>query len=393
MEGPRENASSTDEAWLSSDAYVASMKAPSDPIAAATHPDPYPYYASLVSEKPFSRDESLGSWVAASAEAVTEVLRSPALHVRPRGERVPRALAGTEAGDVFGRLVRMNDGEAHTALRREAESVLRALDAVSVAAAARERAATLAAELEPFDDPRRVTELAFRLPVEVLALLLGAPSESLREVSAAISDLAPAFSPGGSSAHRPAADAAVRFLAPLLSGARGGCASAIGFLFQSFDATAGLIGATLVALGRHGDVRKRVEEEPSLLRCAVLETLRHDPPVQNTRRFVAEPCRVSACDLEPGETVLVLLAAANRDPRANPRPELFELERRDRVSFTFGLGAHACPGEAIAATIAEAAVATLLAGGLDPVALSNDFSYRASMNVRIPIFRRRPGAS
>jgi cytochrome P450 len=63
------------------------------------------------------------------------------------------------------------------------------------------------------------------------------------------------------------------------------------------------------------------------------------------------------------------------------------------VSFTFGLGAHACPGEAIAATIAEAAVATLLAGGLDPVALSNDFSYRASMNVRIPIFRRRPGAS
>jgi len=47
------------------------MLAPSDPIAAVTHPDPYPYYANLVAERPLYRDESLGLWVAAGAAAVT----------------------------------------------------------------------------------------------------------------------------------------------------------------------------------------------------------------------------------------------------------------------------------------------------------------------------------
>ena len=41
--------------------------APRDPIAAATHPDPYPYYAALVAARPLYRDEALASWVASSA--------------------------------------------------------------------------------------------------------------------------------------------------------------------------------------------------------------------------------------------------------------------------------------------------------------------------------------
>ena len=44
---------------------------PSDPIAAVTHPDPYPYYADLVARTPVYCDDTLGLWVAASAEAVT----------------------------------------------------------------------------------------------------------------------------------------------------------------------------------------------------------------------------------------------------------------------------------------------------------------------------------
>jgi hypothetical protein len=37
---------------------------PTDPIAAVTHPDPYPYYARLVAESPLYRDDALGLWVA-----------------------------------------------------------------------------------------------------------------------------------------------------------------------------------------------------------------------------------------------------------------------------------------------------------------------------------------
>src|ERR1700736_469103 len=86
---------------------------PADPIAAVTHPDPYPYYSKLAVDRPLYRDERLGLWVASSAAAVTAVLASDICRVRPPSEPVPKAIAGSPAGAIFGHLVRMTDGERH----------------------------------------------------------------------------------------------------------------------------------------------------------------------------------------------------------------------------------------------------------------------------------------
>src|SRR5229473_1176610 len=79
---------------------------PADPIAAVTHPDPYPYYRELVARTPLYRDEVQGLWVAASADAVTAVLTSALGRVRPAAEPVPAALLASPAADIFGRLPR-----------------------------------------------------------------------------------------------------------------------------------------------------------------------------------------------------------------------------------------------------------------------------------------------
>src|ERR1700730_9947136 len=97
---------------------------PSDPIAAVTHRDPYPYYARLVAERPLYFDPDLGLWVASSAEAVAAVLASERCRVRPPAEPVPAAIAGTPAGEVFRRLVRMTDGEAHGPLKQAVSAAL-----------------------------------------------------------------------------------------------------------------------------------------------------------------------------------------------------------------------------------------------------------------------------
>jgi cytochrome P450 len=89
--------------------------------------------------------------------------------------------------------------------------------------------------------------------------------------------------------------------------------------------------------------------------------------------------------MKAGDAILVVLAAANHDPAANPSPERFDVSRTDRKAFTFGLGPHACPGEAIAAAIAHAGVAALLAAGVEPARLRSDVRYRPSANVRIPL--------
>ncbi len=87
-----------------------------------------------------------------------------------------------------------------------------------------------------------------------------------------------------------------------------------------------------------------------------------------------------------GDAILVVLAAANRDPAANREPDRFDPARPDRRIFTFGAAAHACPGEALAAAIAEAGVEELLRSGVDLERLAAGVTYRASANLRVPLF-------
>src|SRR5262245_47912129 len=101
---------------------------PSNPIAAVTHPDPYPYYAELVAQRPIYYDPPLGCWVASSAEAVRSVLTSHLCRVRPTAEPVPAHIAGSPAGDIFRSLVRMNDGDHHRLYKQIVSSTLLSLD-------------------------------------------------------------------------------------------------------------------------------------------------------------------------------------------------------------------------------------------------------------------------
>ena len=160
---------------------------PSDPIAAVTHRDPYPYYARLVAERPLYRDDALGLWVASGAPAVAAVLDSELCRVRPPGELVPKALQGTPSADVFGRFVRMNDGGRHGPMKQAVSAALGSIGE-QAAAASRDWARFLVAE--PLQD------FSFRLPVYVMASLLGFGRDLLEPVARWIGDMAAGFAPG-----------------------------------------------------------------------------------------------------------------------------------------------------------------------------------------------------
>jgi len=386
------------------------MELPRDPVAAVTHPDPYPYYASLVAERPVYREEALGLWVASSAAAVTAVLSSDLCRVRPPAEPVPRALLGSPAGDIFRHLVRMNDGPGHCPFKQAVSATLDSVDRIQAAEQSKISARILSGELEPAADPRRLTEFAFRLPVHVVAGLLGVPPDRLRETAQWTDDFVRCLSPLSTleqiEQSKTAAGRLLDLFGSLLAGRGTGgllgtlaaqarrlgredvdviVANGIGFLSQSYEATAGLIGNTLLVLISQPAVCEQVAGDPGLLRHVVQEVLRYDPPVQNTRRFLAASGEIDGQQMKEGDAILVVLAAANRDPQANPDAQRFEMLRENRRTFTFGAGAHACPGETLAASIAETGVRQLLASGLRVEELARP-RYRASANVRIPIW-------
>ncbi len=389
------------------------MTFPEHPLAAATHADPYPYYAQLVAERPLYYHAELKLWVASSAAAVEAVLACELCRVRPSAEPVPTALLGTPAAVIFRQLVRMNDGAGHCPFRQAVTAALAAPQPAQVAALSRAAAGELARRLRPADTREHLSDLTaflFRLPLQVVAQLLGIADTELPALPARVEALVRCFAPGADAAQiaQGAAAAAALLdvlqttmaagphgvLATLLHEARRVgrddpvlvAANAVGFLTQTCEASAGLIGNTLLALGAQPGLRQEVAADAVALDAVVQEVLRHDPPVQNTRRFVAADGIVAGREMRAGDTILVLLAAAGRDPAANPDPQRFDPGRSERRIFCFGSGIHACPGARIAAAIAAAGVGQLLAAGVDPARLPDAARYRASQNGRLPLF-------
>ncbi|TWS99678.1 cytochrome P450 [Reyranella sp. CPCC 100927] len=381
------------------------MPPPSDAIAAVTHADPYPYYAALVAQRPFYRDDKLGLWVASSAAAVDAVLACASGRVRPPAEPVPQALVGSPAGDIFRHLVRMNDGAGHCPFKQAVAATLSAVDDIRVAAVADLRAQRLVGTMA-------LNDVVFALPAHVVGSLLGVPDDRLPQLAQWAGDFVRSIAPGADTTALARGNVAARQLLAMfhdmLARARDSdgllarlahdagsvgrpaadviVANSIGFLSQTYDATAGLIGNTLVTLARHPELQACVEADPGRVRAVVGEVLRYDPSVHNTRRFMAADTVIAGQALTAHDAVLVVLAAAGRDPAANPDPARLDLARQHIRLFTFGAGVHACPGERVAATIAQAAVTRLIATGVRPPALLDGLAYRPSGNVRIPLF-------
>lgn len=78
------------------------------------------------------------------------------------------------------------------------------------------------------------------------------------------------------------------------------------------------------------------------------EVLRFDGPVHVTQRTATEAAVVGGVEVEPGQAVIALLAAGNRDPARFPDPDVLDIGRPDLQHLTFGHGIHYCLGAALA---------------------------------------------
>lgn len=334
-------------------------------------------------------DAGRGVWIAAGRALVEEVLGHPALRVRPPTEPVPLALAGGSAGEVFGALVRMNDGERHAVPKLALQRALAACaQQVAAPASARpgegqpglaqERARLVAGRLLAQGCP--FAAWTFDAPVSSVASLLGFSAAQLPAVAHWMGDFVACLSPLSNAAHiAPAHAASLRLLAAmrqlLLAAPAGSLAAAVaheaqaagwnndhailanlvGLLSQTYEASAGLLGNCLVAIQRGA--------ERSDAARLVAQVMQADPPILNTRRFAAERCQVAGVTVEAGQAILLLLGDAQRG---------------------FGHGRHACPGQQLALQIAAGCIEAL---GSTPLPQLT-WTYRASLNARIPEFQQ-----
>lgn len=127
------------------------------------------------------------------------------------------------------------------------------------------------------------------------------------------------------------------------------------------ETTVRLLAAALQYLGDHPELQQRLRAERQRIPNFVEEMLRFEGPVKGDFRLARRATTVGGVDVPAGTTVMVLNAAANRDPRKFEHPERFDPDRDNaRHHVAFGHGVHVCPGAPLARTEGRVSLEKLL---------------------------------
>ena len=254
-----------------------------------------------------------------------------------------------------------------------------------------------------------MTLLADPLPVSVISEMLGVPQTDWPEIRSLVGDLVLSLEPGANIEELKAAEAAgdglwayfaelvaIRRAEPqddLLSAliaarddhdqlSEGEILAVATLLFGAgAETTTNLIGNGLNALFNHPDQMERLWADPSLVPTAVDEILRFDSPVQIDGRMCLEPAEAHGVRFEPGDRVLTLLGAANRDPDHFDQPETFDVGRKGEPVMSFASGIHYCLGANLARVEAQEVFAGLIRR-FSAVEPAGDRPYRQRLVLR-----------
>lgn len=359
--------------------------------------DPYPAYAWLREHSPVHRTSlpsGVEAWLvtryadARQALADARLSKNPAHHAEPAHAKGKTGIPGERKAELMTHLLNI-DPPDHTRLRRLVSKAFTPRRVAAFAPRVQELTDGLIDRFAAEGRADLIHDFAFPLPIYAICDLLGVPREdqddfrdwagmmirhgggprggvarSVKKMRGYLAELI----------HRKRENPGDDLISGLIRASDHGeylteneaAAMAFILLFAGFETTVNLIGNGIYALLRNPEQRHRLQEsldagEDGLLETGIEELLRYDGPVElATWRFATEPLTLGGRDIAVGDPVLVVLAAADRDPARFEDPDTLDLARRDNQHLGYGHGIHYCLGAPLARLEGRTALATLL---------------------------------
>lgn len=154
----------------------------------------------------------------------------------------------------------------------------------------------------------------------------------------------------------------------------------IGLLIQSFDAGRGILSNSLLQI-----LKNKAFSNKSEIKESVIETVRFDPPIHNTRRIASEDIVIGENLIKKDDPILVVLASANRDAEKFKNPINFDIERNNNnENLTFGIGGHMCLAKYFSIDLTTEALWFLFDHYKTVVLLEDTIEYEPMINARLP---------
>ena len=120
------------------------------------------------------------------------------------------------------------------------------------------------------------------------------------------------------------------------------------FTLAGLDTVAAAIGFTMRHLAMNPDLRRSLVADPALIGPVVEEMLRLEPPAPGVTRITTRDVEVCNVHIPAGQSVVLYLATANREPSRYAEPDTFDLAHSEAGHMTFGGGIHRCLGSHLA---------------------------------------------
>lgn len=341
--------------------------------------NPYPLFHRIRSADPVHWDVFLHSWVVTRYEDVVRVLRTFSADRTPTPEQLS-AMGLEQLTPIAALMVKQMlfmDAPMHTRIRSLAAFAF----TPSRVAVLRDRITRIADRLlaRALDAGKMdiIAEFASPLPAIITAAMLGVPEDDHEQLKAWSASFAEML---GNFQHNPDRIPAILKTVEEMTGyfrdrireqkqcPREGLvhslltaevdgdklteeevvANCIITMVGGQETTTNLIGNGLLMLLRHPGEMQRLRVDRALLPSAVEELLRYDCPSQHTARIAPSDLTMGGKEIQAGQAVIAVMAAANRDPDRFPDPDRLDLGRTDNRHLAFGWASHFCFGAPLA---------------------------------------------
>ncbi len=345
--------------------------------------NPYPHYAALQSRAPLFFEQERGIWIVSGYDDCQRMLKDP----RFTNDRFGRFLEAfppeqqTELAPIFTvarRMTIFRDGLEHELIRTPLTRAIAMQAQKTFGTLVAEEVENILSPLQPGQTIDFFAQIAHPFPLRIICRMMGFPIEEGPKVKAwadaitrfidVSTDLEVARK-----AHQAYRDF-VDYISPiwkqrqgqedkhdllsLLKKVQDGHAAIheddifsniLGLFLAGHETTTSLLTNGMSALFQEPEALASVRKDLSLLPQAIEEMLRFDGPVQRVGRAAREDLLwAEQYPIKRGQYVVLLLGAANRDPKEFEEPQRFMIQRAKNKHLSFGGGAHHCIGAQLA---------------------------------------------